>query len=175
MARNILLTGNPGCGKTTLLRHILAELNVPAGGFYTEEVREEGARAGFRMVALDGQAGMLAHVTFPGPPRVGHYGVDRAIIDAVGTASINAALAAGHMIVIDEIGPMELFSEVFCTAVLAALDSDSPVLGTIVKRNHAFADRIKSRPDVTLINVTMQNRNDLPQSLIHYLHNDKQP
>ena len=161
MPRNILLTGSPGCGKTTLIQRVLARWTGPAGGFITAEMRAGGARQGFLMRALDGDEGILAHQAYPGPPRVGRYGVDVGEIERVGVASIRRALAAGALVVIDEIGPMELFSQAFCAAVGAALDSDAVVLGTIVRRRHPFADAVKARPDVTLIEVTAANRDGL--------------
>ncbi len=55
MTRKVLLTGRPGCGKTTLIKRVVNELAVPAGGFYTEEIRERGERVGFKIITLDGQ------------------------------------------------------------------------------------------------------------------------
>ncbi len=169
MGKTILLTGNPGTGKTTAIRQIVARLGGEAGGFYTEETRAGGVRQGFRLVTLDGREGILAHVNLQGRPRIGKYGVDRATLEAVGVGSIRAAVARGALVVIDEIGPMELLSEAFQAAVLAALDSRSPVLGTIVKRPHPFADRIKARPDVTVLELTRQNRDDLIDRVVEMI------
>ena len=84
--------------------------------------------------------------------------MDRAALDAIGTASIRRALEGASLIVIDEIGPMEMTSPAFCQAVLDALDGDIPILGTIVKRSRPFSDQIKARPGVELITVTRANR-----------------
>ena len=78
MRQVILSTGDPGCGKTTLIQHVLAELSVPAGGFYTQEVREGGTRKGFEIITLDGRRAILAHVNIRGPKKVGKYGVNLA-------------------------------------------------------------------------------------------------
>lgn len=166
MSKNILLTGEPGCGKTTLIQRVLAHLSHPAGGFYTEELRSGGVRQGFRMVTLDGEGAVLAHLDYPGPPRVGHYGVDVAALDRVGVASIRRALASGALVIIDEIGPMELFSPAFCAAVQEALDSPAVVLGAIVRRSRPFANAIKARPDVTVITVTPANRDRLVEQVL---------
>lgn len=166
VSKNILLTGEPGCGKTTLIQRVLARLSHPAGGFYTEELRSRGVRQGFRMVTLDGEGAVLAHLDYPGPPRVGRYGVDVAALDRVGVASIRRALASGALVIIDEIGPMELFSPAFCAAVQEALDSPAVVLGTIVRRSRPFADAIKARPDVTVITVTPANRDRLVEQVL---------
>ncbi len=158
MSGALLLTGDPGCGKTTLIRRVVARVAGPTGGFYTEEIRASGVRQGFAMVTFEGARGILAHRSIPGPPRVGAYGVDRAALDAIGTASIRRALDGVSLIVIDEIGPMEMTSPAFCQAVLDALDGGVPILGTIVRRSKPFSDRIKARPDVEVITVTRANR-----------------
>jgi len=149
--RAILLTGPPGCGKTTLIRRVIEELGLRAGGFYTEEVRVGGVRRGFRIVCLDGPSGTLAAVDLQSPYRVGKYGVSLSGIDTIAVPAIYRALAGADVVVIDEIGKMELFSPRFQEAVVAALDSGKVVLGTIMLAPHPWADGIKGRPEVALI------------------------
>jgi nucleoside-triphosphatase len=149
--RAILLTGSPGCGKTTLIRRAVELLPGPVGGFYTQEIREGRARKGFEMVTLDGQRGVLAHVNIAGRKRVGKYGVDISVLDVLGVEAIERSAQERGVVVIDEIGPMEILSDRFRQAVLKALDSDAVVLGTIVKRSTCFTDRIKSMPGVTVL------------------------
>ncbi len=158
---SLLLTGHPGVGKTTAIKRILAQLSRPVGGFYTEEVRENGKRSGFKIVTLDGQSGMLAHVSIRSPYRIGQYGVDLTMVDTLAVDSIHRAAAEGQIVLIDEIGPMELFSNPFCQTVKAILHSDARVLGTIVRRPHPVADAIKRMPAVTVIEVTVENRDTI--------------
>jgi nucleoside-triphosphatase len=169
MTKNILLTGSPGCGKTTLIKRVIEGLGGGIGGFCTQEIREGGTRRGFKMITFDGRDGILAHITIKSQHRIGKYGVDVEALDAIGTSSIRRALENRSLIVIDEIGPMELFSAAFRDAVLAALDSDCPVFGAIVKRNVPFADRIKARDDVTVIEVQPGNREALVDELVTLL------
>jgi nucleoside-triphosphatase len=169
MTRAILLTGAPGSGKTTLICRILAGLSISASGFYTQELRAGGARQGFEIITLDGRRGTLAHVNIGGRHRVGKYGVDLAALEAIGVAAIREAVAGGKLVVIDEIGPMEMLSEPFRRAVVEALDSPSPVLGAIARRSTPFTDAIKARPDVTVIEVTPANRDALPAQIISRL------
>jgi nucleoside-triphosphatase len=169
MGQAWLLTGRPGVGKTTCLRRTfgrLDRLGRAAGGFFTEELRERGMRVGFALVTLDGQRATFAHVRRAGPPRVGKYGVDLDALDRVGVPAVRAAIEAGGLVVIDEIGKMELASAAFRQAVEAALASGVPVLGTILFAPHPWADRIKAHPRVTLIEVTRANRDRLPAVLL---------
>ena len=156
--RLLLLTGAPGVGKTTLLRRLLAEVSVPRGGFLTAEIREGGERLGFTLETLDGRKGVLAHRRFPGPPRVGAYGVDLAVLDGLGAASLEAAVAAGSLTIIDEIGKMECASPRFVAALEAALSAGVPLLATVMLRPHPVADRVKAHPAARCLTVTRANR-----------------
>ena len=153
-----LLTGRPGTGKTSLIKAAVSDLKGRAGGFYTEELRSEaGERYGFRLVTLDGRSGVLAHVKYKSPERVGKYGVDVRVLDDIGVTAILGALASCDVIVIDEIGRMELFSDKFIEAVLGAIGSGKKVLGTVMLNHNSFADAVKRRPEVELIIITRTN------------------
>ena len=82
--KNILLTGRPGCGKTTLIKRVVEELALPAGGFYTEEIRQRGERVGFKIITLSGEEAVFADVDFRTPQRLGKYGLDLAALETVG-------------------------------------------------------------------------------------------
>jgi nucleoside-triphosphatase len=161
-----LLTGRPGCGKTTLIRRLVEGLGVPAGGFYTEEIRRGGRREGFALTTLDGQTATLASVHSPSRRRVSKYGVDLESIDGVGVPAIERATAGAALVVIDEIGKMELFSNRFRQAVLSALESGKPVLGSIMLTPHPWADAIKARPEVEVILLTEANRSQVEGNLL---------
>lgn len=160
-----LLTGAPGSGKTTAIRRALDAARPDAGGFYTREIRVAGQRLGFEIVTLDGQTGLLAHLDIPGSPRVGRYGVDLTALEDLGIESLQAAARRGGLVVVDEIGPMECLSAAFCHTIEAILDSSADVLGTIVERPAPFPDRIKARPDVTLLTLTPANREALAEQV----------
>jgi nucleoside-triphosphatase len=161
----VLLTGRPGCGKTTLIKRLVNELALPAGGFYTEEIRQCSRRVGFKIVTLEGEEAVLAHVDFNTTQRVGKYRLDLRVLESIGSEAICTAVHARRLVVIDEIGPMEIRSPVFCDVVNDALDSGEPILGTITARSFPFTNAIKKRQDVTLIEVRPNNREQLALGL----------
>ena len=169
MTTKILLTGRPGCGKTTLIKRVVNELSLPAGGFYTEEIRERGERVGFKIVTLDGQEAVLAHVDFKTPERLGKYGLDLSALETIAVAAVRAAACARQLVVIDEIGPMETRSAIFREAVNEALESGAPVLATITARSFPFINAIKRRTDLTIIEVRPNNRDQLVTELAEQL------
>jgi nucleoside-triphosphatase len=171
LKRAYLLTGKPGVGKTSLIKEFIPLLVGRAGGFYTEEVREHGSRTGFIIRTLDGVTGTLASVRQAGPLRVGRYGVDVKSLDMVGVAAIRAALQTRDVIIIDEIGKMELLSENFRKVMLEALESGRKVLGTILLAHHRHADYIKRRPDVEILELTVHNRDQVKNRILAWLFN----
>jgi len=163
------LTGQPGTGKTALIKEALARTKVKGGGFYTEEIRTGGIRQGFRIVALDGQEAILAHVGISSPYRVSKYRVDMDALDRVGVSALRQALKESDLIVIDEIGKMELLSPLFREAVMQAINSDKRVLGTIMVNPHPLADEIKRHPEVEVLLVTRDNHPQVVSRVLNWL------
>jgi len=164
VTEKVLLTGRPGCGKTTLIKRVVNNLPRRAGGFYTEEIRDGGTRAGFKIVTLDGEEVVFAHVDFKTREHVGKYGLDLSALET-GVEAVREAVHRRRLVVIDEIGPMEIRSAIFRDVANEALDSEVPVLATIFARSLPFTDAIKSRPDVMLIEVCPDNRERLVSEL----------
>jgi len=166
MAEAYLLTGRPGVGKTTCLLRILERLPLRAAGFYTREIRGAGGRVGFELVTLEGESAVLAHVDRRGSPRVGRYGVDLEALERIGVRAIEAACSGAELVVVDEIGKMELASDRFRAAVLAVLEGPVPLLGAILLAPHPWADRIKADPRATLIPVRVETRDAVVEELV---------
>ncbi len=169
MKQVYLLTGKPGTGKTSLIKQAVAEIAGKAGGFYTEEIRSQWIRQGFRLVTLDGQSTILAHIEIQSPYRVGKYGVDIDGLDRMGVSALERAAQQCELVVIDEIGKMELFSANFREVVLKIIDSGRRLLGTIMLNPNPWADEIKSRPQVNLVSVTRANYHQVLSGLRHWL------
>ena len=170
MKQVYLLTGRPGTGKTSLIKHVVAGMTGKAVGFYTEEIRDGGARQGFRLITLDGQEAILAHVNIHSPYRVSKYGVDIDILDRVGVFALKQAAKECELVVIDEIGRMELFSANFREAVLKIINSGTKVLGTIMSSPNPWADAIKHHPQVNLVEVTRTNHQQVLEELLLWLN-----
>ena len=162
----LLLTGNPGVGKTTLVRAIVERLEeVTCAGFYTEEKRQRGQRIGFRVITLDGQEGSLASLGRENPT-VGKYSIHVQEFEKLVLPELDTATAAADLYVIDEIGKMELLSRPFRNRIIELLAQPTNLLATIAKRGKGFIEQIKNRSDVEMIEVTRNNRDELPEELV---------
>lgn len=166
---NILVTGRPGIGKTTVLQRICKELEyLHPVGFFTREIRENGKRQGFELTSMDQRQMILAHTSKAGQGKVGKYGVDihgfEAFLDAVDLESLEA-----RFVVVDEIGKMECLSPKFVTMVRRVLESEKPFLATVAAKGGGFIHEVKSRYDVELISLTEQNRETLARDLVRQM------
>lgn len=170
--KNIFLTGPPGIGKTTVIQKTIAKLSVPATGFYTREIREGAHRVGFSIVTLDGKQGILAHARIKRRFKVGRYAVNVQDIERLAVPAMSPS-SPQELIVIDEVGKMECFSEAFRKALVEALGAPNVILGTIAARGTDFLERIKRRPDVAILEVNLNNRDELPDKLASMLRRHK--
>ncbi|MCX8153378.1 MAG: NTPase [Candidatus Bathyarchaeota archaeon] len=176
LKRVLLLTGKPGAGKTTVLIkavNILKEKGICVGGMISREVREEDARVGFEIWDLvSRQRGWLARINQKSGPQVGKYRVNLSDLDAVGAAAIEEALEKCLVVIVDEIGPMELCSEKFKRVVQNVLESHKPVVATIHwKATDKIIKTAKSRQDAEIFTVTQENRDKLPETLVRCVLN----
>lgn len=168
--KNILVTGLPGVGKTTLIKKISGELrNLHPVGFYTAEIREKGVRKGFELISFDGRRGMLSHTEIKSPHRVGKYGVDiKGFEDLL--ESIPFLDPATNLIVIDEIGKMECLSRKFIGLIKDILDLEKQVIATIALKGTGLIEEIKKRDDIRLIEITQSNRESLVSEVLKLLN-----
>jgi nucleoside-triphosphatase len=167
--RVILLTGPPRSGKSTVVAKAVERLRamgLRVGGVATLEVAGDRGRVGFKLLDLSGgREGTLAMVGLEGGPRVGKYRVNLGDLEGIGAKAIEAAIEGSDLIVIDEIGPMELLSPGFRRAVERALECGKPLLATIHYRMGGLAAMAKGRGDALLIEVSPSNREELPAKI----------
>jgi nucleoside-triphosphatase THEP1 len=165
LKKNVLFTGTPGIGKTTLIEKLARRFDFNVRGFITKEILEGGRRVGFSLLTATGKEVVMAHINKPSAYKVSQYGVDLLAIDSTGVREILDGVQEGQIIVVDEIGKMELFSTNFRDAVSKALDSPCPVFATMMVTQHPFTDEIRRRHDVTIFEITTENRNILPEQV----------
>ncbi|MCK4856623.1 MAG: AAA family ATPase [candidate division Zixibacteria bacterium] len=166
--KNLLITGLPGVGKTTLIRKLAAELQfLHPAGFYTTEIRESGVRRGFKLISFTGDRRILSHVDIKGRFRVGKYGVDIAGFENF-LETINIQNPGCGLIIIDEIGKMECLSDRFKSFLETALSADKLMIATIALKGGGIISEVKQRNDVTLFNVTPTNRNSLLSPILSH-------
>jgi nucleoside-triphosphatase len=165
--KNLLLTGPPGCGKTTCLLRLTERLgDLRLAGFSTAEIREGGSRVGFEAVGLStGRPAVLAHVRSKSRHRVGRYGVETAGLAQLVVMELGRPTAEVDLFVVDEVGKMELFCSEFVDAVPRLLDGPTPVVATVAMRGGGLIAAVKARADVELVELTVGNRDGLPETL----------
>ena len=161
MPNNILISGYPGVGKTTLIRKLIKNMNCKIDGFFTKEKKEAGKRTGFNITDFCGNQEVLAHLYFKSPYRVGYYGVNVKAFETIGIPALERALEIADLIVIDEIGKMEMFSEKFCEMLEKVFASSKPLLAAIKAKDCRLTAKLKARTDVRVFQLTKKNRENI--------------
>lgn len=172
MSTNLLVTGPPRSGKTTVLQRVRERLEAEGyrtGGIACPELRsdDDGDRVGFEVVDLiSGDSRVLAHVDRADGPTVGKYRVNVEGVDAICEAAFERADTGADVLIVDEIAPMEVYSEAFVREVRRGLDADRPLVAAIHYRSTAgFIGEVKGRDDTETFEVTDSTRDDLPERL----------
>ena len=165
--QKLLLTGQPGCGKTTIIMEIARRLEYrQIAGFYTQEIRSAGQRYGFSVQTFSRTRGTLSSVHIKNGPRVGRYRVDIHSIEQIVLPELDRPSDSVDVFVIDEIGKMECFSRRFVRAVSGILAGSIPLVATVALKGAGFIAEAKAHPDVELIKVTAANRDSLPAAIV---------
>ena len=168
------ITGLPGSGKTEALEKVIAMLEADqktVGGMVTKPMFDQHRLVGIYVLDwMTKQKDVLAHIDYESNVSVGRFGVDMKKLEEVGVHAIETAIDKADIIVIDEVGKMEVESPTFVSAVKRALDATKPMLLTLHKksRNPLLQD-IRRRDDVRILEVTPINRNLLPFKIIKLL------
>jgi nucleoside-triphosphatase len=167
----ILITGKPRSGKTTLIKRISQSVpDVSFGGFYTEEIKEKGRRLGFRLITVNGKSGILAHQNLSSDIRLGNYKLNLETLDTIGIESIKEALKKNAVIIIDEIGKMEILSKKFCQLIEELWYKENPpiIIATIPITPLSFIRRLKTN-DAKLLNLDHLGFNEAYNKILELL------
>ena len=167
---HVLIVGDRGVGKSTLIRRVLKELNRPVFGFETkkEEQLEDPLR------------GCPIYIYDAGKP---HCQTDGNLIGYHRDTDLDAFTAAfdryaprlmekipeDAVVELDEIGFLEARSSAFCQAVLHLLDGDRPVIAAVKKRETAFLNQIREHPGTRCFAITPENRDALYEEVLLYM------
>lgn len=159
MRKNILITGEPKSGKSTLLDMLLAEHHDKVG-FLTKEIRKDDIRVGFEMVVHTGEKILLADVDTPDTHKVGKYFVHPQNIDPF-LERLLLPSDVSSLLYMDEIGQMQLFSASFKTTALRFLDATNTCVATITSvHEDDFTSNVKQRNDIIFVTITPENRDE---------------
>jgi len=174
MSRNWLITGKPGVGKTTIIERLhesLEEAGYAVGGVIAPEIRVEGERTGFHVIDLSsGNRAHLADANRTEGPEVGTYRVSLEAIERIVPAALGDARAEADIVLIDEIGPMQVAANVFVEEIDRTLDADVPTVATVqLDTDTEPMKTVMDRPDVERIMVTVENRDSVPHRLFDEL------
>ena len=166
------ITGMPSVGKTKTLLKIIEKIEKTGyriEGMITEPIIENKKRAGFYVMDWQTkQKEVFAHLDLDVKDKIGKYGVNIGALERVGIPAIEKAIndETINIIIIDEIGKMEMLSEKFCEVVIDALDSDKPILVTLHKKSRSpLLQDVRRRDDIRILEVTTVNRNLLPYKI----------
>lgn len=167
----VLITGQPGCGKTTLIKKVARSLSIPFCGFFTNEIRHGRRRVGFEIESFAGNKAVMSHLDIKSPYRVGKYGVEIESMERIAAFEMEIALSENRLLIVDEIGKMELFSKRFKELILKVFQKEIPFLGTILYKPHPFCDRLKDSHGIKLLTLRMSEYDKTYGKITRWLKN----
>ncbi|MDR1694364.1 MAG: nucleoside-triphosphatase [Lactobacillaceae bacterium] len=155
----ILLTGKQTVAKSAAIRQIVDLVGKEnCGGFFIEEVRENGKRTGFKVVTLDGREAVLAELNLSS----GKYKISPQVIDTLCVPILLQSSMIKKYIIIDEIGPILLQSENIKNTLLLLLNDNKQVIGTVYNDSYPWLDNLKKRENVMLLDINEGNKDTIP-------------
>jgi nucleoside-triphosphatase len=154
----LLITGLPGTGKTTLIKHLIAH-NPQAFWVVSAEIRDEhGNRIGFEAKTSAGVSGVFAHKhTINSDTQIGDYRVDTDALDKLFTRPITKSAKSAKLLIVDEIGRMQMLSSSFAHTMRKLFEANCDVVATI-RYGDDWTAKFTGREDVITVVLTSENR-----------------
>ena len=161
MPSNIILTGPPGVGKTTIVKYLIKDLSpLIIRGFYKEPITEYDVCKGYRVVTPDYQEQVIAHIYLEGPDRIGEFGVNVSGFENLVLPQLSLKQAV-ELFIVDEIGRMECLSTAFCKQVFKIIESQIPLIAVMSGSYIQEVERLRNRDDTVFLKVTKSNRESM--------------
>ncbi len=171
------ISGSSGIQKSETIKAIiqmLDEEDISIGGMITEPIMEDNRRVGFQV--MDWQTrekAVFAHLDLDSPIEVKGYGVDLDSLNEVGVKAIRNGANERDVILIDEIGKMQVKSDTFYDTVKKALEVDKPLILTFEKKSrNPLLQEIRRRDDVRMLELTDVNKDLLPYKVLELIKED---
>jgi nucleoside-triphosphatase len=171
----ILLTALPGTGKSTIIKKVIDSYHGGKYGIVSLEMRDDsGQRTGFKAVNLEGESQIFMHATdIDSEYAVGRFKVDIDVLDSFVSSELKKGIGKPEaLLLIDEIGRAQILSEEFLKTVRDIFSNDSNFLGTIVYEPEEWSLEFKSNPEVIVLEVSLENREYLPDILLAIYENN---
>jgi len=171
------LAGLPNTGKTTLVKTLIStvrEKGKTVGGMLTENIVEGVRKLGLEVVDVaSGERATFAHVEFGETHKNINFGLKLDVLEEVGIGAIKKAAEECDLVVVDEVGPIQLESEEFCNAILELIKTNVAQILTIHKKSrHTVVQDIRKRDDMRILDVTPVNRLVLPYKIQQIMENE---
>jgi nucleoside-triphosphatase THEP1 len=162
--KNMLLSGPPGCGKTTIIRKIIQHLfaDQRLAGFYTQEIQHKDCVD----YALKRGLEMISRLDFHGDNHGGRDEVNTRTFEVLLAHQLDQVADGVNVFLIDQIGKEERVNQPFMTAVMQLLDSPVPVWATVAASCRGFLRQIQDRQDLMVVRITAENRDEVAKDLI---------
>lgn len=165
----LLLTAPPNVGKSTVIASVVSAYPGAKCGIVAREMLDaQGKRIGFTSVNSAGDSRQFMFYTDEpdGNSVGGEFNVDVTAVDEFVVPEMELGLKHFNaLIYVDEIGRAQAKSALFLSTLHKLLKSPSPLLASIVYDDEPWSLEFKRNPSLCLIEVSLQNRNQLPEIL----------
>ena len=169
LTSNLLLTGASGVGKSTLLKNLAPRLTHRSiRGAFSQAIYQGRERIGWHLENFEGKGGLVAHQDIDSAHCMGPYGVDMDLFHQIMAPQLRIDPDV-DVYLIDEIGIIASWSPRFMRLMDALLDSDRRVVSIIRQKSTAYVDRVKTRTDVELWEVTPENRDRIFHEVFNWI------